>query len=137
MLDDVFCREPRRARRRRDRARLIARYRRRFAANWWFDGPEDHRRDRDSGELVRCGTWTDRQGRHRPGPATWEEVLEARDARARSTLDTPTPCSCSGCGNPRRWFKAATQAEILADLDAAEQFDAVGLRYRPRFRDSY
>ena len=136
-MSDLDYREPKRARRRRDAERLIDRYRRRFATVWWFAGPEMHRRDRDTGELVRCGTWTSLHGDSRPGPATWEDVHEARDARARFTLDTPTPCSCSGCGNPRRWFDAATRAELRADLDAAEQFDEVGLRFRSRFRDEY
>lgn len=136
-MTDHPYREPKRARRRRDATRLIARYRRRFADSWWFAGPQMHRRDRDSGELVLCGTWTNLRGQRRPGPATWEEVQEAREARARSTLDTPTPCSCSGCGNPRTWWNAATRAERRADVTAAEQFAAVGLWYRRRFRGQY
>ena len=27
-------------------------------------------------------------------------------------VDTPTPCSCPMCGNPRKWFKYRTQKEI-------------------------
>ena len=33
-------------------------------------------------------------------------------------VDTPTPCSCHMCGNPRKWFKYRTQKEIehISDL---------------------
>ena len=36
---------------------------------------------------------------------------------------TPTPCSCSMCGNPRKYFKQKTRKEVLAYLNAIEQFE--------------
>ncbi len=27
-------------------------------------------------------------------------------------IDTPTPCSCFMCGNPRKWWKSKTLREI-------------------------
>lgn len=136
-MTDVEFIEPDRARRIRHRERLIARYRRRFADGWWYDGPESRRRDRDTGELVVGGTWRDLHGRSRSGPTTWEEVHEARAARARRTLDTPTPCSCFACGNPRKWHRAASPQEMRADADASHQMEEAGLRHFPRFGDGW
>lgn len=36
-------------------------------------------------------------------------------------VDTPTPCSCSMCGNPRRKMSEVTLAEIKADQDLKHQ----------------
>ena len=43
-------------------------------------------------------------------------------------VNTPCVCSCWMCGNPRRRHKQITKAEHQADLDFAEQCDAVGYR---------
>lgn len=35
--------------------------------------------------------------------------------------NTPCPCSCFGCGNPRKHFKELTKAERIASLKFTEQ----------------
>jgi hypothetical protein len=64
-------------------------------------------------------------------PETWSsdgkrEMPE--DSRA-FLATTSTPCSCLGCGNPRRrWKKAKTRKEALAFFDYVEQCDESGVR---------
>ena len=35
-------------------------------------------------------------------------------------VDTPTPCSCWMCGNPRRYFNALTRQELRAIKQGAQ-----------------
>ena len=32
-------------------------------------------------------------------------------------VETHTPCSCSMCGNPRKWFNKPTRQEIKSDYE--------------------
>lgn len=36
-------------------------------------------------------------------------------------VDTPCPCSCRMCGNPRRYFEPMTRQELVGQLAFAEQ----------------
>ena len=37
--------------------------------------------------------------------------------------DNLAACSCYACGNPRKFYKQITLAEILADMNQREQLD--------------
>jgi hypothetical protein len=41
--------------------------------------------------------------------------------RAIKMADRLCSCSCSMCGNPRKWFEYKTRQEMKFDLDAKEQ----------------
>lgn len=36
-------------------------------------------------------------------------------------IDTPSVCSCSMCGNPRKYFKKVTIQELKEDIEEKEQ----------------
>lgn len=42
-------------------------------------------------------------------------------------IDTPTPCSCTMCGNPRRHFKAVTRKEKASLFNMMEQCNEYGI----------
>jgi len=79
-------------------------------------------------------TWTDVHGQRRHGVTGWDDVTEIRLANASRRWQHLAHCSCNMCGNPRRWFGAATRQETLADVDTLEQFADAGLNFRSRFR---
>jgi hypothetical protein len=41
----------------------------------------------------------------------WADTFERPEVRLGSYVDTPTPCSCWMCGNPRRHLGELTVAE--------------------------
>jgi hypothetical protein len=102
--------EPKRARRIRDRERMIARGRR--VASRWHRQPEHHY------------DWIDRvKRRFIVRQETWDEVFEKRDYFARRNHDHLKVCSCYMCGNPRNRLGAGgynilTMQELRA-LDSA------------------
>lgn len=49
----------------------------------------------------------------------WGRTLTHEEASR--AVDTPTPCSCWLCGNPRRTIKELTLQETRANLALAEQ----------------
>ncbi len=113
-----------RARRRHHKARRKAEIRRRLRRNS-FDVPDP---------FNLHGFWTDRFGRRRAS-ATWEDIFEFREMVASYRVASPTDCSCSGCGNPRKWFRAATLQECRFHDLACAQYEDAGLRVpRLRFR---
>lgn len=42
-------------------------------------------------------------------------------------IDTPTPCSCTACGNPRKHFKAITRKEKASLFNMMEQCNEYGI----------
>lgn len=44
----------------------------------------------------------------------WGRKLDAKEIS--QVVDTPTPCSCSMCGNPRKWFGESTIQERKAEI---------------------
>ncbi len=48
-------------------------------------------------------------------------------------VDTPHPCSCPICGNPRRHFETPTDQEIRNYLAYCDQLEELGY-HRPHFR---
>ena len=115
--------EPSRARRFRDRHRII-----RKAVNI---ASRQHPRP---GEVVSRMSWTDISGQRRHGLTSWDDVTAIRVATASRRWQHLAACSCNLCGNPRRWFHAMTRQETLADVDTREQFAEVGRTYQARFR---
>ena len=124
--------EPPRGLRRRIRDRLLQRARRRAAL--LKSSPDDLHWDIITGEFSARQRWTDLRGHKRVGISDWRDVFDFRDLRAHMTWQNPTVCSCWMCGNPRRHLNLATRQEILSDINAAEQFDDTGVKYRRRFR---
>lgn len=45
------------------------------------------------------------------------------DIRIRKAVDTPTPCSCHMCGNPRKYFDEKTIQEKKFDLENLIDFE--------------
>jgi hypothetical protein len=125
-MQDHRYREPRRARRIRDRERMIAKGARIAARCFGYDRPDN----------ARCFHWTDLKGRPRLGLPTWEDVFEIRRQHGVVCHDHLAACSCAMCGNPRRWFAAPTLKEEKARLSAEEQIaEALGADpRRPRLR---
>lgn len=48
--------------------------------------------------------------------------------------NTPTPCSCFGCGNPRKYFKTITTQEWKSLLSFYEQCEEVEYYNKPSKR---
>ncbi len=46
----------------------------------------------------------------------WGGTIE-ENAKSHLLIDTPKACSCFMCGNPRKYFNAATLQELQADLE--------------------
>ncbi len=44
----------------------------------------------------------------------WGRDLLHEEKNLSKAIDTPCPCSCFMCGNPRRYFKALTMQERRA-----------------------
>jgi len=101
--------EPRRARRIRERRRMVRRAWRKQAATC-------------SAVPGSRSFWRDSGGRTRRFE-TWEDVHEFRTMRARRWADNLKICTCYACGNPRRHFKAATRQECLGEVDEKEQME--------------
>ncbi len=57
--------------------------------------------------------------------STWEGVFARRRTYGVHTADNRTLCSCAGCGNPRRWFGSLKRHEIRADDKARGFLDDV------------
>jgi len=57
-----------------------------------------------------------RQRRIRAEYLKWLRIHDADQAKisAQQFHNRRTPCSCSGCGNPRRWFGEITMQERRA-----------------------
>lgn len=72
-------------------------------------------------KIARVESWMDRNG--------WfsHDNPEQKVIRARRTAVTPSPCSCWCCGNPRKWFGAATIQERVADEQTRDAFREEGL----------
>jgi len=117
--------EPLRARRIRDRNRIFHKALR-IVANEYKLQPGTH----NSIPYI----WTDGKGKKRKGFLTWKDVFDSRKVRAHHRMNNMTPCSCSKCGNPRKWYRESSYQEILSDIDALEQIMEVGKRFRNRFR---
>ena len=124
--------ESARARRFRDRRRI--RQRALDIARRQHPRPFDLHRDHSTGELVSLVSWKDLKGQAQKGLTSWNAVIAFREAMAIRRWQHPAVCSCLACGNPRKWFDAATRQETLAAVDALEQFAEVGLNFRSRFR---
>lgn len=45
----------------------------------------------------------------------WGRDLLNDKISANKAIDTPCPCSCYACGNPRKYFKQKTMQERKAD----------------------
>lgn len=43
---------------------------------------------------------------------------------------TPKLCSCTGCGNPRKWFRKKTRQELAAELELEEYYEDTNRIYR-------
>ena len=116
MSDDDLFREPRRARRIRDRDRMRARAvslgKRSYAA------PDN---------APRADRWTDLDGRERVGTPDWEAVFERRRAYGWARADYLASCSCHMCGNPRRFWNARTLQEVRAAASARSALVAEGI----------
>ena len=103
-------REKRAVRRLRDRSRIIMRLRRRAAL--FYDCPE-------------MGT----------SLGTWSDVLRERERYARLHYRNRKRCSGSCCRSARRTARAMGYQEYRAELDARQQCEEVGVRYKgSRFR---
>ena len=116
--------EPARARRFRDRRRILQKTLR--IASRQHSAPV-------SGDPVTRVIWTDISGQRRHGLTSWDDVTAIRVATASRRWQHLAACSCNLCGNPRRWFHAMTRQETLADVDTREQFAEVGRTYQARF----
>lgn len=107
--------EPKRARRIRDRERMIARGRR--VAAKWHKVPDLNRE------------WVNFEERQYVlHQETWDDVFQERDRFARRNHDNLKRCSCHMCGNPRRRFGGGgysilTIQEIRALDFAKDQLD--------------
>lgn len=51
----------------------------------------------------------------------YPELYTDNSPLAQALLRTRVPCSCPGCGNPRRHFGEITRQEKLADIREQEQ----------------
>lgn len=40
-------------------------------------------------------------------------------------IDTPKPCSCPMCGNPRKWWNEVTRQEMKSNIDFRNQLDEI------------
>lgn len=45
------------------------------------------------------------------------------EGRESKLIDTPTPCSCPMCGNPRRWWNELTKQEKLDAVRCREEME--------------
>jgi hypothetical protein len=120
MTENVDWQEPTRARRIRDRERMRARAARVAVLHHGLDRPRDH-----LGSPTMH--WRDVSGQQRLGLCTWEDVLAFRRLKGVKNGDTLKPCSCEGCGNPRRWFGTRTIAELKWKTDSDNQLVQNGL----------
>ena len=50
----------------------------------------------------------------------WGRDIRHEPKLLGKVVDTPTPCSCWMCGNPRRYFKELTRQELRA-IDQGKQ----------------
>jgi hypothetical protein len=96
--------EARRARRIRDRHRMLFRAYNHFKC----EGTEPFLCT-DPEPTFR---WIDNQGRHHIGIEDWDAVRENRMVHAVRAADNGALCSHYCCGNPRRWFGKRTMQEI-------------------------
>ena len=117
--------EPSRARRFRDRSRILRKAL--VIASRQHPAPV-------SGDLVSKVSWTGMNGQPQKDLTTWSDVSGIRLSTASRRWQHLAVCSCSVCGNPRRWFNAMTRQETLADVDASQQFAEAGLNFHSRFR---
>lgn len=121
-------REPKRARRIRERERMIAKGTRVAALRWGCDRPNP----------FTDYAWRDRSGQTRHGTATWGDVFEMRLLQGTASHDHLAACSCAMCGNPRKWFKQPTIQEAKAADAASEQIaELTGEARRRRGRPGY
>lgn len=115
MSNEKGWREPKRARRIRDRLRM----RKRGSANarhtYGMAYPIDH-----LGGEGHLG-WIDLSGQTRHGVCTWDDVMERRRIHGTFNGDNLAVCSCYMCGNPRRFFGDATMQENRARANGDEQ----------------
>ena len=110
--------EPRRARRIRDRQRLIEKARRLAVV---------------MDPKPQICTWTDLYGNQR-NMTTWEDLRDWHNTWAIHNYQNLADCSCYMCGNPRKYCNVATWQEAKSDLNAEEQLLELGVLYRRRFR---
>lgn len=58
----------------------------------------------------------------------WGRDLSQEPARNLArVIDTPTPCSCWMCGNPRRYFGERTRQELCAAQESIEAVSTTSL----------
>ena len=98
-MDDIFYREPRRARRIRDRHRMEAKAAKRLSYKGTWAAPDSIGFRGGNGKLYA---------------ASWEEVFARRTAMAARMRDNMAACSCAMCGNPRKWLGEPTMQERRA-----------------------
>lgn len=73
---------------------------------------------------VEAWSWVDDRGRRRINK-TWEDVFAWRKHHSYGYLHNRKPCSCSGCGNPRKHFKKKTLQEKRAEISFEEQLQEI------------
>lgn len=123
-MSDLF-KEPMRARRRRDRQRMIAKARRVISRwNWPYQPQEYSYFEDNNGANVALDSWF--------------RINLYCDTKAVRTHNDLAQCSCWMCGNPRKFGNAETFQERKAFMDAKEQYDEAGLKVpQNRFKDDY
>lgn len=67
----------------------------------------------------------------------WEPDEEWLINTSRFRANLRTHCSCEGCGNPRKHFKAQTRQEAKLEQDHKEQFKDLGLKFHSRFKTDW
>ncbi len=85
------------------------------------------RRAQHERKVSRVKSWMDRNG--------WfsHDSYEEKQVRIQRTAITPAICSCWGCGNPRKWFGAATIQERVWDEQSRDALkeENLGVFVRP------
>ena len=109
--------EPKRARRIRDRERMIARGTR----------YQSHIYPKPYGKPGEGQEWRDLNGNLHVGFATWGDVLARRKMVGTVSADNLAVCSCHMCGNPRRHWRELTIQELQAIESAKSQYVEAGL----------
>lgn len=57
--------------------------------------------------------------------------------RLGKVVQYPKDCSCTSCGNPRKWFKSKTTKERLNILNHLEQCEEAGLHISESYPRNY
>ena len=57
----------------------------------------------------------------------WFDEPYLNSDKFRHIITTPTPCSCSMCGNPRKYFGKIKKQEYLSLINMKEQCEEYGI----------